>query len=256
MPARRTPPHLFGIPFQPDLRARGTAFPPRASPLIHSRLFTRHTQFPFPGRTHAQTRRHPQGTDHRIRADRDRPGLRVRLFGHPGLQGAAQPGVPDRAGQLQPGHDHDRSGHGRRHLHRTAQRAKRERDHRQGKARRAAAQPGRANGVEPRLPTGQAGRAGEVRGEGDRSRHRRDRTRRRPRGLQADDEIPGHPDAPQRGGLQRGGRREGGRAARVSGGGPPRLYPRRDRRRAGLQRRRTAGGGPAAGSRPASSARC
>ena len=42
--------------------------------------------------------------------DRDRPGLRVRLLGDPGLPGAGRGGLPGGAGQLQPGHDHDRPG--------------------------------------------------------------------------------------------------------------------------------------------------
>ena len=46
--------------------------------------------------------------DHRLRPDRHRPGLRVRLLGHPGLPGAARGGLPGHPGQLQPGDDHDR----------------------------------------------------------------------------------------------------------------------------------------------------
>ena len=34
--------------------------------------------------------------------------------GHPGVQGAARGGLPGRPGQLEPGHDHDRPGDGRR----------------------------------------------------------------------------------------------------------------------------------------------
>ena len=45
---------------------------------------------------------------HRQRPDRDRPGLRVRLLGRAGAQGAARGGLPHRPRQLQPGHDHDR----------------------------------------------------------------------------------------------------------------------------------------------------
>ena len=66
----------------------------------------------------AETHRHPIDPDHRRRPDRHRPGLRVRLFRHPGLQGAEGRGLPDRAGQLQSGDDHDRSGSRRRHLYR------------------------------------------------------------------------------------------------------------------------------------------
>jgi two-component system response regulator HydG len=58
--------------------------------------------------------------DHRRRAHHHRPGLRVRLFRHPGLQGPAGGGLPRRPGQLQPGHDHDGPGVCRRHLHRAA----------------------------------------------------------------------------------------------------------------------------------------
>ena len=67
----------------------------------------------MPKRTDIKT--HP---DHRRRPDRDRPGLRVRLFGRAGVQGAARRGLPRDPGELQPGHDHDRPGDGRRHLHR------------------------------------------------------------------------------------------------------------------------------------------
>ena len=41
--------------------------------------------------------RHPHDPRDRLRPDRDRPGLRVRLLGHPGLQGAPRGGLPGRA---------------------------------------------------------------------------------------------------------------------------------------------------------------
>ena len=50
-------------------------------------------------------RDHPH---HRQRPDRHRAGLRVRLLGHAGLSRAARRGLPRRAGELEPGHDHDR----------------------------------------------------------------------------------------------------------------------------------------------------
>ena len=65
-----------------------------------------------------QAHRHPQRPGHRLRADRHRAGLRVRLLRHPGLPGAARGGPAGRPGQLQPGHDHDRPGVRRRDLHR------------------------------------------------------------------------------------------------------------------------------------------
>ena len=70
----------------------------------------------------APPRRHRVDPAHRLRADRDRPGLRVRLLGHPGLPGAAGGGLPGHPGQLEPGHDHDRPGLRRRHLRRAARR--------------------------------------------------------------------------------------------------------------------------------------
>ncbi len=56
-----------------------------------------------------RTKRHPPHPDHRLRADRHRPGLRVRLLGHAGVQGAARGRLRGGAGQLEPGHHHDRS---------------------------------------------------------------------------------------------------------------------------------------------------
>ena len=58
---------------------------------------------------HAQAHRHPLHPDHRRRPDHHRPGLRVRLFRRPGLQGAAGRGLPRHPGQFQSRHHHDRS---------------------------------------------------------------------------------------------------------------------------------------------------
>ena len=66
----------------------------------------------------APPRRHPARSGDRLRADRHRAGVRVRLLRHPGLPRAARGGHPRLAGQLQPGDDHDRPGVRRRHLHR------------------------------------------------------------------------------------------------------------------------------------------
>ena len=62
------------------------------------------------GAPDAAPRRPPQDPDPRLRADRDRPGRRVRLLRRAGLQGAARGGLRGRARQLQPGDDHDRPG--------------------------------------------------------------------------------------------------------------------------------------------------
>ena len=59
---------------------------------------------------------------HRQRADRHRPGVRVRLLGHPGVPRAARRGLPRRARELEPGDDHDRPRVRRRDLRRAARR--------------------------------------------------------------------------------------------------------------------------------------
>ena len=87
----------------------------------------------------AQAHRHQEDPDHRLRPDRHRPGLRVRLLRHAGLQGAARGGLSGRPGQLEPGDDHDRPGDGRRDLHRADRLADGRAHHREGAARRAAA---------------------------------------------------------------------------------------------------------------------
>jgi hypothetical protein len=67
-----------------------------------------------------EAHRHPLDPDHRLRPDRDRPGLRVRLLRHPGLPRAARGGLPGDPRQLEPGDDHDRPRLRRRHLRRAA----------------------------------------------------------------------------------------------------------------------------------------
>ena len=68
--------------------------------------------------THAEAHRHQEDPAHRLRPDRHRPGVRVRLLRHPGVQGASRGRVRGRPGQLEPGDDHDRPGDGRPDLHR------------------------------------------------------------------------------------------------------------------------------------------
>ena len=126
-------------------------------------------------------REHPR---HRIRPDRHRAGLRVRLLRHPGLPGAAPGGLPGRPRQLQPGHDHDRPRAGRRHLHRAARPRHPHPGHREGAARRPAPDAGRPDGPQP----GDAGRRGRgarpVRRGADRRRRRGHPHRRGPAPLQ------------------------------------------------------------------------
>ena len=103
---------------------------------------------------HAQTHRYPHRPDHRRRTHRHRPGLRIRLFRRPGLQGAARGRLPGGAGQFQPRHHHDRSGHGGRHLYRTDHAGIRGKDHRPRAAQCAARQ-----GLRPAAHHGRADRA-------------------------------------------------------------------------------------------------
>ena len=131
----------------------------------------------------AQTDRHLLDPDHRRRPDRDRPGLRVRLFGHAGLQGAEGGGLPDRAGQFEPGHDHDRSRPGRRHLYRADHARDRRQDHREGAPGRAAAHHGRADRAQLRAVAAQDGRARQVRRQDDRRHRRRHRQGGGPRAV-------------------------------------------------------------------------
>ncbi len=102
----------------------------------------------------AQANRHQEHPDHRRRPDRHRAGLRVRLLRRAGLQGAARRGLPGHPGELEPGDDHDRPGDGRRDLHRADHLADRGEDHREGAARRAAADDGRADRAELRAGSG------------------------------------------------------------------------------------------------------
>ena len=87
---------------------------------------------------------------HRQRADRDRPGLRVRLLGHAGVPRAARRGLPRRARELEPGDDHDRPRVRRRHLRRAARRRQPAPDHRARAPGRAAADARRPDRAEPR----------------------------------------------------------------------------------------------------------
>jgi hypothetical protein len=94
--------------------------------------------------------RHQVRPGDRLRPDRHRPGLRVRLLGHPGVPRAARRGPSGRPGQLQPGDDHDRPGVRRRDLRRADHPRDRREGHRQGEPGRGAGHPRRADGAELR----------------------------------------------------------------------------------------------------------
>ena len=81
-----------------------------------------------------------QDPDHRLRSDRDRAGLRVRLLGNPGLQGArARKAIEVVLVNSEPRDDHDRPSARRPHLRRAA------RSPRCWRASSSARRPGRAS---------------------------------------------------------------------------------------------------------------
>ena len=135
----------------------------------------------------AAARRPRVDPGHRLRPDRHRPGLRVRLLGDPGVPGARRGGVPGRPRQLEPRDDHDRPGDGRPHLRRAPRPRRARGDHRAGAARRAAADARRPDRAQPDHGAARTGRARRARGRGDRRERRGDRDRRGPRAVQGGD---------------------------------------------------------------------
>ena len=117
--------------------SRSTTRPARGSPATASRASSstpRHRRarsMRFPSSTgwprHAEAHRPSLDPDPRLRADPDRPGVRVRLLGRAGLPGAPPRGLPRDPRQLEPGDDHDRPRVGRRHLPRAARSPRRSR---------------------------------------------------------------------------------------------------------------------------------
>ena len=90
--------------------------PSPGSPVSHLRASPNHPHsasrsvLHAPGRLNAAPRRHQQDPADRLRADRHRSGLRVRLLGHAGREGADRARLRGRPRQLEPGDDHDGSG--------------------------------------------------------------------------------------------------------------------------------------------------
>ncbi|VAH61178.1 unnamed protein product [Triticum turgidum subsp. durum] len=124
MPLPRPPRHR-ALPLPPPLPAPSPRLlPPR--PLRPLRLLQRrragHRRHRTPLRRGAyqgrQARRRQEDHDSRRGAYRHRPGVRVRLLRHTGLQGARRGGIRGGARQLQPGHHHDRPRPRPPHLHR------------------------------------------------------------------------------------------------------------------------------------------
>ena len=223
---------------------------------------------------HAEAHGHQVHPHHRRRPDRHRPGLRVRLFGHPGLQGSEGRGLPDHPRQFQSGDDHDRSGAGGRDLHRADHAGDRRQDHRGGAPRRAAADHGRADGAQHRAGARAPGRAGGVRRRDDRRHAPTPSTRPRTASCSARPWIASgsrarapasphrRPSATRRATSSATTRRRAlpRRCARSTrrpaGHHPSRLHARRHRRRRRLQPRGVRADRRAPASTPRRSARC
>ena len=131
-------------------------------------------------RADAQKNRYLHHPDHRRRSHRDRPGLRIRLFRHPGGEDAEGRGLPHRPRQFQSGHHHDRPGAGGCDLYRADHARNRRQDHREGALRHprrlcAAADHGRTDRAELRAVAAPPGHARQIRRRDDRRHRRRDR---------------------------------------------------------------------------------
>ena len=196
------------------------------------------------------------GAGHRVRADRDRAGLRVRLLRHPGLPGAPPGGHPGQPGQLQPGDDHDRPGVRRRHLRRADHPGRAGEGDRQGAPGRGAAHAGRPDRAQRGRRPARGGHPGQVRRRADRRRHRGDQGRRGPQPVQGDRHRArrrgaAQPHLPHHGRVPGGRRRPG-----LPAGRPALVHPGRLRLRHRPRRGRTCAGSPAPGWTPARSPRC
>ena len=193
--------------------------------------------------SNAQTDRHLLDPDHRRGSDRHRPGLRVRLFRHAGLQGAQGGGLSGRSGQFQSGDHHDRPGFGGRDLYRADHAGDRRQDHREGALRRsrrlrAAADHGRADRAQHRAVAAQNGRAGKIRRHHDRRHRRRHRQGRRPRAVPRGDDQDRARDAALASNQDADPGARSARRYRPAGHHPAVVHARRHRRRHRLQQGR------------------
>ena len=135
----------------------------------------------------AETDRHQDRHADRVGPDRDWAGLRVRLLRDPGRQGAEGRGLPGRAGELEPGDDHDRPGDGRPHLRRAADRRGAHQRHRARAPGRAPADAGRTDRAQPGARAAQGRRARRLRRQADRRAGRGHREGRGPPAVQGGD---------------------------------------------------------------------
>ena len=165
-----------------------------STPRPHPGRTTRATRWCGSSRSPPRTRRRPadaparrpeEDLRDRLRPDRDRPGLRVRLLRRAGPAGAAPGGLRDGPDQLQPGDDHDRPGLGRPHVHRAARPGGHRHRAAARAARCAAAHAGRPDGAQRGHGAAGRGRAGRARHRADRRLHPRHRDGRGPRAVRA-----------------------------------------------------------------------
>ncbi len=186
----------------------------------------------------AQAYRHQEHHGHRRRSDRDRAGLRVRLLGRAGVQGAEGRGLSRHPDQLQPGHDHDRSGAGGRDLHRADHARHGGEDHREGKARRHPADHGRPDGAQHGDVAASRRPSREARRRTDRRQCRGDRQGRRPPAVPRRHDQDRPRIAQERGRAQSRGSGQGARPRGPARDHPPVVHAGRHRRRHRLQSRR------------------
>ena len=191
----------------------------------------------------AQADRHLLDPDHRRGADRHRPGVRVRLFRHAGLQGAQGRGLPGRPGQFQSGDHHDRSGSGGCDLYRADHAGDRRQDHRERTPRpsrrlRAVADHGRPDRAQHRVVAAQDGRAGKIRRHDDRRHRRRHRQGRGPRAVPRGDDEDRAGDAALASDQDADPGARSARGHRAAGHHPAVVHARRHRRRHRLQQGR------------------
>ena len=168
----------------------------------------------------------------RLGADRHRPGVRVRLLGDAGREGAPRGGLRGRAGQLQSRHHHDRPGDGPPHLRRAAHARVRGAGHRARAAGRAPAHGGRPDRPQPRGGARRGRHARPLRRRADRRQAPRHQDRGGPEPLRRRHGAHRPRDAARllRPSPERGARGHAAAADAVPADHPPVLHARRHRR--------------------------
>ena len=213
-----------------------------------------------PGGACAQAHRHRVHPDHRRGADRDRAGVRVRLFRGAGLQGAEGRGLSDRPGQFEPGDDHDRPGARRRHLYRADHPGDGRADHRPRAAKGLpdALLPtmGGQTALNVALALDRSGVLAALRRRDDRRQRSGDRQGRGPAAVPPGDGPDRARFAREPAGAHAGRGAAGARRCRPAGDHPAVLHPGRHRRRHRLQPRGVRGDRRAAACAPRPPTRC